>query len=265
MKYTEAMKNRIEGKEKGVPVRLMHKSNLKDFCQQVGISLPLEYATFETPDDIILDGLPDRFVLKPAYASTADGVMVLSRDGETFYDSMSDRSFTFDGILEEQSRVFKKYTKVKNKVTIAEQRIASADGEAVPVDYKFLGFQGEIGVIIRIDRNHERLRLSYYDGDFRPIVDDRIRFKESIADREWVMPPSDWRSLLNLARRVSTAVPTGCARIDLFSDVSGPVLGEITLTPGSFYYSAGHTLSPDEDARLGRMWSDANDRLGRDV
>ena len=261
MKYTHHMKKRIAGEEKGVPVRLMHKSNLKAFCDQIGVPAPAEIARFESVSDIDLNGLPDRFVLKPAFASTAEGVMLLERDGSRYYDAMSKKYWSDDEIVQLQQRIFEKYSGVRNRVTLAEQRVDCSEGLAIPADYKFLGFQGEIGIIIRIDRTKDKLAMSYYDGNFVPIVDERVRFNSDIADRESKLPPADWRRLLNLARRVSVAVPTPCARIDLFSDANGPLLGEITLTPGSFYYAAGHTLTGAEDERLGLLWEQAEAQL----
>lgn len=261
MRYTEYMKRRIDGKEQGLPVRLMHKSNLKSFCDQIGVRQPNEIGRFESTDDISLAQFPDKFVLKPAFASTAEGVMLLERVDNGYYDAMSNKVWDEDSIAGMQHEIFEKYPRVKNRVTIVEQRVECSEGLSIPADYKFLSFQGQVAVIIRIDRTAARLKMSYFDGNFSPIVDDRIRFNDDIADRQWRLPPTDWRALLNLAHRVSVAVPTPCARVDLFSDVSGPLLGEITLTPGSFYYSAGHTLSRQEDERMGQFWAEGERML----
>ena len=261
MKYTHYMKRRIAGEERGVPVRLMHKSNLRTFCDQVGVPAPAEIARFESVNDIDLDGLPDSFVLKPAFASTAEGVMLLERKGSQYYDAMSKKCWSVDEIVKLQQTIFEKYSGVRNRVTLVEQRVDCSEGLSIPADYKFLGFQGEIGIIIRIDRTGDKLIMSYYDGNFVPIVDERVRFNSDIAELEYKLPPKDWRKLLNLARRVSVAVPTPCARIDLFADTNGPLLGEITLTPGSFYYAAGHTLTRAEDERLGLLWEKAESQL----
>lgn len=263
MKYTEHMKKRIDGHEGRLPVKLMHKSNLQNFCGQVGVRMPQEILKFDSVDDIDPDRLPEKFVLKPAFASAGEGVMLLERqEGGGFYDQLSKKGCSSADIVKVQESIDKKYSRVRRREFIVEQYVQDGDGSSVPPDYKFLAFQGEVGVIIRIDRTNDRLRMSYFDGEFTPVVDDRIRFNNSIADREWLLPPSNWFSLLNMARRISVAVPTPCARIDLFSDVSGPMLGEITLTPGSFYYSAGHTLKKSEDERLGALWEKAAMSLG---
>lgn len=262
MKYTRLMRARIEGRESDVPVTLMHKGGLRNFCEILRIPTPREYAKFESPEGIDLSSLPDEFVLKPAYASTSDGVMVLERTGELYEDAMSKTTYSSQDIVDIQRRVFDKYSKTKLRQTIAEQRVVCSEGLSIPADYKFLAFQGEIGIIIRIDRSESRLRMSYFDGDFVPVVDKRVRFNDNIADREYTLPPANWREMLDLATRVSYAVPTPCARIDLYSDKNdGPMLGEITLTPGSFYYDAGHTLSLSENHRLGAMWIDAAKRM----
>lgn len=256
------MKARIQGKEDRLPTSLMHKSGLRQFCDVVKVPTPIEYAKFDTPGDIDLDKLPEEFVLKPAYASAGEGVMLLTRVDGGYFDSMSQRTLTGDEIRLTQGKIYDKYVKTNSRHTIAEQRVICSEGLSIPPDYKFLAFQGRIGVIIRIDRSAGRLKMNYYDENFVPVVDERIKFNPKIADREFALPPKNWRSLLDLAVRTSYAVPTPFSRIDLFLDKeSGPLLGEVTLTPGSFYYEAGHTLSLDENLRFGELWEQAARRL----
>lgn len=116
-------------------------------------------------------------------------------------------------------------------------------------------------MIIKINRNRDKLTMSYYDSEFRPLNDGLIHFRNEIARLERSETPENWKQLLNVARRVSCIVPTPFARIDLFDSSRGPLLGEVTLTPGSFYYPNGHTLSDGENERLGRLWTEAKDRL----
>lgn len=243
MGYIERMRRRISGDEARVPYQFGHKVSTHEFCQAVGIPAPKLLRKFDHPAEIDLDGLPDHFVLKPSYSSTSKGVLVLKRVDDCFFDSMSKRLISLKEIVGLQLEVFESHKKTKRKVTIVEERVQDLDATEIPKDYKFLAFQGQIGIIIVINRVGERLSMSYFDGEFRPIVDDRIVFNANIAERTTMLPPRNWQRLLNVARRVSVAVPTPCARIDLFDSSRGPLLGEVTLTPGSFYYPGGHTLS----------------------
>ena len=261
IKYTELMKNRIQGKENRVPYQFGHKLTTHEFCQINKIPTPRLIESFETPDDIDFRSLPAKFVLKPSYSSTSRGVMVLEDRGDTYFDSMSQKAMTALEIREVQQAVYDGHPKANRRFTLVEEFIEDVSGIDIPEDYKFLAFQGEIGLIIKIDRTADKLVMSYFDGEFRPVLDDRVVFKSSLADLKVSAAPKNWRRMLDIAKRISTIVPSPCARIDLYDAVGGPVLGEITITPGSFYYPNGHTLSPEENARLGALWKDAEKRL----
>lgn len=262
MNYTDYIKRRIQHKENRVPWNFGHKFDTHEFCIANRIPVPELFAKFDDPKDISLRDLPERFVLKPSYSSTSKGVFVLERRGEgRYFDFMSGSDVSADDVVAAQTKIFDSHTKAKRKFTLAEEYLEDAVVGGVPEDYKFMAFQGVIGLIIKINRNGDKLSMSYFDGEFRPVFDERIDFKSSLADLQISETPSNWRRLLDVARRASVIVPSPFARIDLFDTTRGPVLGEITLTPGSFYYPNGHVLSTDENERLGRLWKEAEIRL----
>lgn len=86
MKYTEHMRNRIEGREGSLPWLFAHKLDTYEFCQTTKIPTPKLYAKFEHPSDIELSDAPKLFVLKPAYSSTSRGVMVLPKTEDGLFD-----------------------------------------------------------------------------------------------------------------------------------------------------------------------------------
>ena len=262
MLYTDYIKRRIDLKENKVPWFFGHKYDTHEFCVRNGIPVPHLLKKFSKPEEIQLDGLPERFVLKPAYSSTSRGVLVLERVADdVFLDHMSGKPLSLANIIEIQQTVFSAHSRAKRKYTLVEEYVEDANTQGIPEDYKFLAFQGKIGIIIKINRNNDKLVMSYFDSQFRPIYDDRVAFKSELADLEISTIPRNWRRLLDVARRASVVVPTPFARIDLFDTTRGPVLGEVTLTPGSFYYPNGHVLSKEENARLGSLWREAEMKL----
>ena len=82
---------------------------------------------------------------------------------------------------------------------------------------------------------------------------------EAIVDE--AEPPEGAEALLAVARRVSTAVPSAFCRVDLYDTPAGPVLGEITFYPGTFFYKNRKLMAPEEAVRLGAMWGVAEKRL----
>jgi len=74
--------------------------------------------------------------------------------------------------------------------------------------------------------------------------------------------PRWWIEMLEVARRVSWARPTPFLRVDMFSSVDGPVIGELTPTPGGPHYGMWR-FKPWFDHELGQGWLKAARRLDR--
>jgi hypothetical protein len=72
--------------------------------------------------------------------------------------------------------------------------------------------------------------------------------------------PTTLREMVEMARKISLALPMPLCRVDLYETASGPVLGEITRTPG-----APHLYRPDHDEYMGRKWHKAEARLFEDM
>ena len=93
-----------------------------------------------------------------------------------------------------------------------------------------------------MDRNGGKTCLAWYDGNFMPVTDDRVWTNEKYLNKKAHERPADWESLLHLARRASVATPAPFASFDMYSSTRGPLLGEVTLVPGGFYF--GKYFSP---------------------
>lgn len=72
--------------------------------------------------------------------------------------------------------------------------------------------------------------------------------------------PSGLKDMVEIARRISLALPMPLCRVDLNETGSGPVLGEITRTPG-----VPHQYRADHDEFMGREWLKAEARLFEDL
>lgn len=81
------------------------------------------------------------------------------------------------------------------------------------------------------------------------------------AFAEPAVTPANAGEILNVARRVSAAVPSAFVRVDLYDTPKGVYLGELTFYPGTFYYKNRKLMHPMEAERLGRMWDSAAERL----
>lgn len=268
MNYFSLMERRLLGAEKNVPSRLGGKKIIRDFCDLIGINTPciLQIDLFEKID---FQKLPEFFVLKPSFASTSIGVYLLQKVGNNFFDILSKIEYTQEDLKLKCSIIAERYFGENNTraTFIVEELLVDANGKAPPDDIRFYAFQGEIGLILKEDHmTGDRVESMYFDGNFSPFTDlsNRYSIAESAKNVEVIIDaivPENHKALLNVAKRISMAVPTAFARIDLYDTPKGIYLGEVTLTPGTFYYKNRKLMSEIEAARLGQLWINAEAKM----
>lgn len=264
------MRDRLKNPRRTVFARygLAGKEGGKEFARRIGVRVPETY--FRGPLGQIPEELPSAFVFKPAFASTSIGVRLLetAEDG-ALKDIVSGETLSREELVAQAREIAERYDpeRIDSAVFILEEILVGADGSRPPKDIRFYGFQGEIGLILMESHLDSPARAMYFDGGFRPFenlhekygVADGARSLEVIED---AVIPENWEELLMVAKRISVALPTAFCRIDLYDASVGVCLGELTYTPGTFYYENRKIMSDSESERLGRLWEDAERRLG---
>lgn len=254
--WQQFMTERVQNKEKGVPWFLHDKLKCYEYLDRHGLKTVTPLRVFSDPATINLDDLPTNFVIKPSLQSSTKGVMVLTRRGEdAYWDEMRDRILSCSDIIEEQEKYFEE-TKAAGKRVIVEPKILDVESEtySVPRDFKAYAFRGEIALILEIDRNTKPSSVSWYDGDFNPVLDDRVTSNEPFVRGVSKSAPVNKSELVELARQASAVVPTPFASIDMYLTNDGPLVGEITLAPGGLFHGKHYTLSDTQQKLMGEMW-----------
>lgn len=267
MDYLTRVKRRIVGEERVPAARLGDKLLVRDFARLIGVRTTQILARHKGLGLPELDGLPHRFVLKPTFASTSMGVLLLERHADAFVNLATGTKMTEADIRAAQTRVSNAFQKDPSAAEfILEELLVAPDDEIPPQDVRFYMFQGETGLIIREDHMHDVTKAMYFGPDFMPIpnVHSKYGVHPGVAHMETIVEaevPEGAEELISVARRVSVAVPSPFVRVDLLLATSGVYLGEITFFPGTFYYRNRKIMSPAESLRLGELWGAAEARL----
>lgn len=264
MDYLTRIRARGRGEESGVPGHLHDKVQATRFVEALGVPTTKTLDIVDDPADINFALLPYHVVLKPAFSSSSFGVMVLQRYLERFHDHLRDRDLTIDEILAEQAAIAAKHPNSKHR-WIVEEKVEDANGHPVPDDFKFYTFAGKVGMVHQTIRNKPRNQHAFFDAGFQPLADpdgDLIWTNDNLVERVERPAPDNWAEMLDMARKISAAVPSPFARIDMYNTPTGPVFGEFTLVPGTFYYEDREKMGPVLSEHLGRMWADAAQRPG---
>ncbi|SOC53857.1 ATP-grasp fold amidoligase family protein [Ornithinimicrobium cerasi] len=217
-----------------------------------GVAIPQVHAVWDALDEVALDDLPDRFVLKSERGSAARGVLPLVREGDGYVLADGTARHTPASVIEHFARL----EEVGRAVGpfFAEELLSDGSGRALPVDVKIFAYYGVIGQV--------RLRASDAHGS----RSSRKRFltadgEDLFADADTSLPvPHLLAEAVAAARTLSLAVPFPFVRVDVYDTPQGVVLGELTLAPGS---DERHPL--EHDQHLGFCYEHAQSRLLQDL
>jgi len=258
--------HRRETVERGVPRFLGTKLESVAYFEAMNLPHPRVVAVFDRVADIRWCELGASFVIKPTFAHSGLGVFSLERSGDRYFDALRRRFVSQSEVEDEISAGIESFGRSEaNANIVVEEKVKDASGGSAAVDYKFFTFYGEIGMCLVDDKNHGPSRLAYWDGDLMSIPKGAVHYVDpGLATLVSEPPPPFMGELLDFAAGVSRLIPIPMCRVDLFMSVAGPLLGEITLLPGHFYYETRAVLSAGWSARMGEQWSRAERRIAAD-
>lgn len=265
--WTKRIADRNSGNESGTPWWVNDKYLLHNFCKEHGFPMPLVYNFWKTPSEMNFDQAPKKFVLKPTVMFSMWGVMLLERlDDGTFHDELKDRVLTFEQIQAEQQLVYERCKYKGSYRLMIEEKIEShVPGQPVPFDYKVSVFYDEPGQVHQINRNPQVVEYAFFDGEFEPLeLDGTIISDWSTTHQGQHDRPEDYKEMLQIACDVTKALRTPFMRVDMFAGPNGPVIGELTPSPGDAFYGNNFKYTDEYDTRLGQAWLEAEKRLAAD-
>ena len=261
MKFTSYIHERMNGREPNTP--WMSKSQMAAFATQVGCRVPVTLAIYDDARDLIFETLPERFVIKPTEWWSMRGVMVLTRDGDRYYDRLHKRLMTADEIRAEERRHQTEWQLNDRPCNILVEEIVTdeAGPDLIPFDYKCYTFNGDVRFIGQFDRNGNLPKAAFYYDDFSPMRPEQFMEPEiNGIERGHHRLPKCWCGILDTASKVSLALKTPFISVDIYASDRGPVVGELTPTPGGPYHGMWR-FQQWFDEELGRAWSRAAARL----
>lgn len=223
-----------------------------------GIPIPQVHAVWPRLAEIDLSGLPDEFVLKGEIGSSGKGVFPLRRvDAEHYQLIGGDEVHTRESLVElltDHPSVWGPYFAEE----FLTQRVTS---EQIPDDVKIYACYGRVlMVMLRQMPRHADLRTAryrYLDDQGRDLGEDAAPDRNVHSS---IPPPEPFEDFVRLAEHLSRAVALPFIRVDVYDTTRGPVLGELTRSPGG-----SQRYRDDLDAAWGHAWDEARWRLDLDL
>ena len=207
--------------------RIVDKVTAKEYIKEI---LGEEYIiptlhVWDNADDIDIDQLPDRFVLKCNH--TGGGSVFICHDKS---------KFDFETAKKKIKKQLKKntflstrewpYKNVKRKV-FCEQYMEDESGELR--DYKFYCFNGKPEIMLIASNRFTSHNFDYFDMDFKPLGVDSVTGGRAGTSFE---RPEAYDEMIAIASKLSQGFPH--VRVDLYYTNHHIYFGELT-----FYDSSG--------------------------
>ena len=228
------------------------KFAVKEYVKQTigeGYYVP-NIASWDDPDDIDFDALPDRFVLKVNWSS---GYNIIVKD-KSKLDISATRATLKKWMKPDRNSYYQYFNwgfKHAKPVVYAEEYLEQIDGQVY--DYKFFTFSGEVkALFIATDRSSDSVTFDFFDRDFNymPFTYGHTRHANPLPPK-----PRNYDKMVELAEKLAKPFPF--VRVDFYEVGDKIYLGEMT------FYSGGGLLpfEPVEwDYKFGE-WFQLPDKL----
>lgn len=201
------------------------KYQVREYVEKCGYGHILNelYNVYDSPEEILWDELPNRFVIKWNYGA---GMNIICTD-----KSKMDRGEVFAQLRKwRKIKYWLPYSEMQYKYTpkriICERYICGLNGR-LPVDYKIYCFNGKplyIGNFIERNIEAHTIVRGYFDTQWNhiPICKNEI-------DITKFPKPEHLEEMIEIAAKLSAPFPF--VRVDLYEAECKVIFGELTFTP----------------------------------
>lgn len=205
------------------------------------------YGVWDNANDINIDKLPARFVLKTNNGS-GDVRICIQKE-----------MFNFEKVKKELNRVLHKnfakelleyqYEKIEPKI-ICEEFLGDRNGE-LPIDYKFYCYDGHVECVLICSERSKSLKLDYFNLNW-----DYLDYsKKEYRSNETFEKPKNFEKMIEISSELSKGFKF--VRVDLYNLDGKIYFGELTFSPmaGLVYYN-----TPEALEYLGKLIKIGNER-----
>ena len=223
------------------------KYEVRNYVRQKGLESILTqlYGVYETAEEMDLNQLPDRFVLKTTDGGGGNNVILVQDKNQLDIVSTRQRLNSWLNIKDINAGREWAYTGIRKSQIIAEELLINpVHPEAGVEDFKILCFHGEPKYIIVDKDRYIDHKRNFYTPDWKKVdvTTDHDQFEDSYPK------PKNLDKMLDIARTLSESFPF--VRVDLYNIEGKIYFGELTFYPWSGYVQ----FTPDEfDTTLGQM------------
>lgn len=226
------------------------------FAAAHGIAHPETFGRYAHIDDIDLDALPDRFLVKPDSGANNRGVIGLDRQADgTYVDRLLGRAMTWEEVRAEYLELVGA-DRISSSLIVEELLRKPGDSRRIPDDFKIYCFYDRAELIMQRDMRQTSTRsewkFKFWNRDWEDVGP--VKYPDRYD--ETLQRPAHAAELVEAAERLGRQIRLPFIRLDFYDTDRGVVFGEVTLNPGP-----PEVFSEEADEYLGRHREFAAARL----
>ena len=224
----------------------VNKYTVRDYVRQKGLEeilIPL-LGHYARPEEIDLDALPERFVLKKQHGGGGLDVIVCRDKSSLRRETiLRDLAITADRVRSGGGGREWAYWDTETGIVAEELLVNERDPEAGVEDYKFFCYNGRAEYLVVDADRYTGHKRNFYDRDWNNL---HVTSDCPACERE-IEKPEHFERMLEIAEQLSRDFPF--VRVDLYNIGGRIYFGELTFYPWSGYVQ----FQPDEtDFLLGK-------------
>lgn len=224
------------------------KLGSKEFIKSIGLEkyIPKTYAIYNSIDEIDLDKLPNKFMLKTNHDC---GGVYFCEKGKTDFKIVFEKLQTNLNRKYSQNNYEWVYDNIERKIFAEEVLISEKPDDLI--DYKFYCYGGFAKHLFVAVNRQTDIRFAFFDTDFKHIPSYYIHLQPNKKD----MPkkPFCYDEMLDVVNKIAKYFEF--VRIDMYSTKDGPKVGELTF----FTHSGCGKIYPTAiDFEFGKFFDECN-------
>ena len=189
-------------------------------------------ATYNNVNDIKLEELPDKFVLKVNWGWGGNQVFVIKDKQKINFDKI--KSQIDDSLQLWNNFYYISYDwgyKDMKPVIYAEKYIEEFDGQLN--DYKLYCFNGKVKMTLVVSNRFSRKKTAktFFDNEWNILP---VKRPKTPINKK-IQKPKAWSEMIEIAEKLSKDFPL--LRVDFYIINDKPYIGELTFHPGSGFES----------------------------
>lgn len=238
-------------------IRCVDKYEVRTYLQERGFLelLPKCFGVFDSPDQLPVSQLPERFVLKDTLGSGGNAVLLCSDKSQADWKDIYKTAARWCAtpLIRDGGREWPYYSGKKHRILV-EEYLQSEGGPLT--DYKFFCFGGECAFVYVCTgrQNGSSVEIYFVSPTYQKLSVTRVGDEPSGKLPE---KPESFGEMVRLAETISAPFPH--VRVDLYN-IGGVIrFGELT-----FFNASGYMCyEPDSfDAEIGKRFSLPRQNVG---